>query len=117
MESVLEGSRQSYYAAVLVFESSSDEVNYQPLYEEEVLIVEAPSEDAARERAIQLGKERETSYKNQDGQTISNQFKRLLDVQAIQDGQIEHGSTVYSRHFRDYAAYETFEPLLEGQPL
>lgn len=117
MKSVLEGSRQSYYAAVLVFESSSNEDNHQPLYEESVVLVEASSEENAEERAIQLGKAQETSYQNQDGQTINHRFKCLLEVQLVQDDQIKHGSTVYSRHFRDYAAYENFEPLLNGQSL
>ena len=31
--------------------------------------------------------------------------------------EIETGTEVYSRCFRDYAAYEAFEPLLKGQQL
>ena len=116
MESVLEDNK-SYYAAVLVFEASSDQANHQPLYEESVVLVKAASEEDAEELAIQLGNSQETSYQNQDGQTINHRFKCLLEVQAIQDGWIKHGSTIYSRHFRDYAAYENFEPLLNGQSL
>ena len=39
-----------------------------------------------------------------------------MDVQRI-DAEIGHGSTLYVRHFRDYSAYEAFEPLLAGQLL
>jgi hypothetical protein len=116
MKPIVKDSYQSYYGAVLVFKSSSDNLDYQPLYEEEVCLVEASSEDEAKECAIQIGKSRETSYKNQYGHVINLHFEYLLDVQSMQ-GLPGHGSTVYSRHFRDYSAYEKFEPLLNGQAL
>jgi hypothetical protein len=116
VEPVRQDSGQSYYGAVLVFESSSDSLDYEPLYEEEILLVVASSEDEAKKYAVQLGKTREVSYKNQYGQTINVHFKDLLDVQSMQTFP-DHGATVYCRHFRDYAAYNNFEPLLEGKAL
>lgn len=116
MKPAIRDSQKSYYGAVLVYETFSDDSDYQPLYEEEILLVEASSEDEAKECAVRAAKSRETSYKNQYGQTINVRFKHLLDVQAMQEMPGD-GSTVYSRYFRDYSAYENFEPLLKGQAL
>lgn len=105
------------YAAVLLFETSCLSPSYKPLYEEEIVLIEASSEEAAKRSAVEYAKQQECSYENQYKETITNSFKLLLDIQLMQSDKLSHGTTLYTRHFRDYKAYEAFEPLLAGQPL
>ena len=114
-----EESATQYYSAVLVFESSSPAPGYAPLYEEQIVLFVASSEAEARAKAIAYGQQEEFSYQNCYGETIFVTFKQLVEVQSsLYEGeQIEAGTEVYSRYFRDYAAYEAFEPLLRGQAL
>ena len=101
------------YAAVLVYESSSAAAGYEPLYEETVTIISATSRDHATEKASEFGVARQSTYENEDGETITWSLKHLVDVSEIQD-ELSDGSEVYTRHFRDYAAYRTFETMLSG---
>lgn len=105
------------YTAVLVFGTSSPSPEYQPLYSEEFIAVEANSDEEAKERAIAKGKEAEHSYQNRYDQTIHVKFKTVVDIQEPLDAAPSKEGTIYVRHFRDYKAYEAFEPLLEGQEL
>jgi hypothetical protein len=82
-----------------------------------VVLIEAHSEEDAKHKAIKYARQQESSYKNGDGETIVNTFKAIVDVQRMIDADMIHGSTLYVRHFRDYGAYESFEPMLKGEPL
>lgn len=101
------------YAAVLVYETSSTTAGYEPLYEETVTLISATSRDHAEEKAREFGGARRTTYENEDGETITWSLKHLVDVSEIQD-DLSDGAEVYTRHFRDYAAYRTFETMLSG---
>lgn len=101
------------YAAVLIFESSFPNGEYEMIYEEEIVMIAAPSREQAKESAIAHGKESEHSYQNENGETIEVKFQRLISVQLMD--QPVPGSTLYSRSFTDYEAYEKFEPMLKGQ--
>lgn len=73
------------YTAISIFETCSDSPSYESLYSEEISVVEANSEEEARERAIAQGKASEHSYKNQYDETINVKFKAVIDVQAPLD--------------------------------
>ncbi|GCD45683.1 hypothetical protein GKJPGBOP_05420 [Streptomyces paromomycinus] len=88
-----------------------------PLYEESVLLVYATDEADARRRAERRARSRETSYLNDRGETVSWCFKCVVDVSAALDEDLTQDADLYARHFRDYAAYERFEPLLSGEEL
>lgn len=105
------------YTAVILYVATAPALDEAPLYEEEVVLIEAHSEAEAKHKAIEYAKQQETSYKNGDGETIVNTFKGIVDVQRMIDAEMAHGSTLYVRHFRDYQAYESFEPMLKGEPL
>ena len=105
------------YVAIIIYESTSPSPEYRTLYEEEISLIEADSEEQAREKAFVHGKAQETTYKNQYGETLTVTFKTLVDVQQVLDSDFRDGSLLYARHFRDYEAYEAFEPLLKGEEL
>ena len=109
-DSAADGSK--LYIAVLVSESSSDAPDYEPLLEESFVLVYADSDEEAASRAQQLGLDEETSYGNDAGETVTWTLKHVVDVAPALSDELEHGSTLYSRHFRDYDSYRRFEPLL-----
>ena len=108
-----------YYAAVVIFENNSPAADYEPLYEETVVLIAAESEEIATEKALVYGKASEFSYDNCYGETITVSFKLLLEVKEVIDElkDFDKGVEIYYRYFEDYAAYEAFEPLLKGQEL
>lgn len=102
-----------YYAVVILNELSSPSPSHKTLYEEEVVMISASSEDDARERAISCGKEQEDSYQNQSGETITHRFKAVKDVQ-LMPPELESGTTVYSRFFSNIKTYEAFDADASG---
>lgn len=103
-----------WYVAVLLYESTSPDPGYTPLFEEAILLLQAASDDEARTKAQTHGNQSRTSFKNALGQTIVWSLKHVVDVsEMLVDGPVD-GAEIYARHFRDYAAYRKFEPMLEG---
>lgn len=102
-----------------MFESNSPAPEHPPLYEERIILLRATSDADAIERAKQYADSEQFSYQNAYGETITVTSKRLLEVTCslYEPAALEQGTEVYSRHFRDYAVYESFEPLLKGQAL
>lgn len=105
------------YIAIVVYESSSPAPDYKPLFEECWSIVEANSEEHARQKTQTLAQAGEHSYQNQYGETITVRLKQIVDVALILDQSMSDGADLYARFFRNYQAYCEFEPLLGGEPL
>lgn len=103
------------YVAVLVSESGLP--GEAPLFQESFVLLRAPGEAEARTKAEALGRSRETSYENENGQTVTWTFRYVVDVAALLHDDLGDGTDLYARHFRDIAAYEAFEPLLSGEDL
>jgi hypothetical protein len=92
------------YIAVVVYESSADAQDYDPLYEESFMIIEADSEEEAREKALSRVNEPH-SYKNQYGATITWSFKQLVQLLNVWDAGLKDGAELCSRFFQNYEAY------------
>lgn len=88
-----------------------------PLYRESFVLLTARSEDEARSRARAHGESLETSYRNERGEPVTWTFRQLVDVAEVPDDRLGDGAELYTRHFRDFAAYTAFEPLLAGEDL
>lgn len=101
-----------YYSAVVIFVSGSSASDYEPLYEEVVVLMSAESEEQAAEKAIAYGRAQEHSYKNGYGEMITVSFKRLVAVKELLDElkDFDTGIEVHYRYFDDYTVYEAFEP-------
>jgi Domain of unknown function (DUF4288) len=104
------------YAAVMVYESFSAAAGYEPLYEETITLILATSEEHAAGKAREPATSRQCTYTNENGETIKWSLKHLVDVSEIDDS-LGDGAEVYTRHFRDYEAYRSFETLLSGEGL
>jgi hypothetical protein len=84
----------------------------QPLYQENFVLVHATDERSARERAERRARAAETSYLNDRQETVTWRLKAIVDVKEAEDTDLGSDADLYTRHFRDWAAYERVEPLL-----
>lgn len=100
-----------YYSAAVVFESNNPAPDYDTLYEEQVILLRATSQAEAEAKVRQYAEDGKHSYQNIYGETITITPKRILTVYEsfYELSELEKGTEVYSRFFRDYAAYEGFE--------
>ncbi|MFI6144691.1 DUF4288 domain-containing protein [Streptomyces sp. NPDC051109] len=109
------------YVAVLVCvaeaAASATSGSRAPLYRESFVLLTARTEDEARSKARAHGEGLETSYRNERGELITWTFRQLVDVAELPAERLGDGTELYTRHFRDFAAYAAFEPLLSGEDL
>ncbi|MFI6003377.1 DUF4288 domain-containing protein [Streptomyces sp. NPDC051366] len=103
------------YVAVLVCVATAG--GQAPLYRESFVLLSARTEDEARSKAQAHGEALETSYRNEKGELITWTFRQLVDVAEVPEDPLGDGAEIYTRHFRDFAAYTAFEPLLSGEDL
>lgn len=101
-----------FYVAVLVVESSPQSPDGKPLYEESFVLLKAESEQEAQEKAREYGKQHETSYQNENHELVSWKLKQIVEVKPVEDATFDDGTEIYSRFFRNYSGYQSFEPLL-----
>jgi hypothetical protein len=106
------------YVALLLFESTSTDRNCPVLYREDVVVLRATSDEAARRLAGAHGRAQECAHRNAGGDTISTRLLQVVDVAAaLYEDLDEDVVDLYARHFRDLDSYRAFEPLLGGEPL
>lgn len=103
------------FCAVLVHTART--ASHPELHEESFVLLTADSLDEARVKAEARGRADEHEYTNADGEQVRWTLTELVDVAEVADRELGDGAEVYSRYFRDYAAYRRFEPLLDGEPL
>lgn len=109
---------ESLYIAILLYKSSSDKPDYQPLYQESFVLIKATSLESAKEKALNHGKNESVSYTNENGETIAWSLQQVVDVNSVLYDDFdssEDGVDLYARHFRNYDAYHSFEPLLSKE--
>ncbi|MGK4008361.1 DUF4288 domain-containing protein [Sorangium sp. So ce1036] len=102
------------YVAILLYESSSQDPFIKPMFQECFVLIRAGSDEEARVRAEQHGKDQETFYHNVAGQEIRWTLRHVVDVNRALSDTMEDGAELYARHFTNYDAYHAFEPLLGG---
>lgn len=102
------------YVAVAVFFAELNGSSEETLFQETFHLVHGKDETSARREAELVFRDLVHSYSNQQGQTVSWRLLEIVDVAAIGETELRHGSELYTRHFRDFNAYKKFEPALEG---
>ncbi|GGW86603.1 DUF4288 domain-containing protein [Streptomyces caelestis] len=105
------------YIALVVMEATTSSPaaageEEQPLYQENIVLVHATDERSARERVERRARQAETSYVNDRQETVTWQLRAIVDVKEAEDTDLGRDADLYTRHFRDWAAYERVEPLL-----
>jgi hypothetical protein len=108
------------FVALVVMEATTADAGSPegPLYQENFVLVHAPDERSARERVERRARDAETGYLNDRGQTVTWRLKAVVDVKEAEDTDLAKDADLYTRHFRDWAAYARVEPLLpqDGEP-
>lgn len=82
--------------------------------------MKATSLESAKDKALNHGKNESVSYTNENGETITWSLHQVVDVNSVLDDDLdtaEDGVDLYARHFRNYEAYQSFEPLLSKDQL
>ncbi|MFJ9418993.1 DUF4288 domain-containing protein [Streptomyces sp. NPDC101227] len=105
------------HVAIVLMEARSEAADRPSLFQESFLLVHAPDEKAARERVERRAREAETGYRNEQGETVVWRLRAIVDVKEAEDTDLTRDADLYTRHFRDYASYERFEPLLSGEEI
>ena len=67
------------------------------LYDRQIKVLRAPTDEAAHTRALELGKAESHSYKNSAGETVFWQFVGLANLEALQEKRISDGTEIHSR--------------------
>ncbi|MBN3870517.1 DUF4288 domain-containing protein [Nostoc sp. JL33] len=109
---------ESFYIAIIVYKSSSDKDDYQPLYKESFVLIKATSLEEVKAKALNHGKNESVSYTNENGETITWSLQQVVDVNSVLDDDFDSSEDIvdlYARHFRNYDAYQLFEPLLSQE--
>ena len=69
------------------------------LYEESIVLIQADDEASAGSLARSVGLQKQHSYENMYGETVTWQFVDVTDVKELFDSEIGHGSEVFYRFF------------------
>ena len=90
---------KQYFSVGLLYESVClDQNDLRPgIWEESIRIVSANTQAQAQQRAIELAASGESTYQNQDGQTIAWKFRKISAVYELLDDAIGDGTEVFSR--------------------
>ncbi|MHC5824220.1 MAG: DUF4288 domain-containing protein [Nostoc sp.] len=111
---------ESFYIAIILYKSSLSEDDYQPLYQESFVLIKAASLEEAKAKALNHGKNESVSYTNENGETITWFLQQVVDVNSVLYDDLDSSDDIvdlYARHFRNYDAYQLFEPLLSKEQL
>ncbi len=109
---------ESFYIAIILYKSSSDKPDYQSLYQESFILIKAASLKEAKAKALNHGKNESVSYTNENGETITWSLEQVVDVNSVLYDDFDSSEDIvdlYARHFRNYEAYQSFEPLLSQE--
>ncbi|MBW4561206.1 MAG: DUF4288 domain-containing protein [Mojavia pulchra JT2-VF2] len=109
---------ESFYIAIILYKSSSDAPDYKPLYQESFVLIKAASLESAKAKALNYGKNESVSYTNENGETITWSLQQVVDVNSVLYDDFDSSEDVidlYTRHFCNYDAYQSFEPLLSQE--
>ncbi|MEH2401342.1 DUF4288 domain-containing protein [Nostoc sp.] len=118
METKSANKAESFYVAIILYKSSSDAPSYQSLYQESFVLIKAASLEEAKAKALNHGKNESVSYTNENGETITWSLQQVVDVNSVLDDDFDSSEEIvdlYARHFRNYEAYQSFEPLLSQE--
>jgi len=88
---------QWYVAEVIVQCRVGKTPKGKTLYDRQVKVLRAPTNEAAYERALDLGRAENHSYKNSAGETVFWRFVGLANLETLHEGRISDGTEIYSR--------------------
>lgn len=109
---------ESFYIAIILYKSSLDQADYQPLYQESFVLIKSTSLEEAKTKAFNHSKNESISYTNENKETITWSLQQVVDVNSVLYDDFDSSEDIvdlYTRHFRNYEVYRSFEPLLSKE--
>lgn len=89
-------AKQRLFVAVLVLQSRVGDRDDNPIVDHQVRIVRAANAASAYARALRLGADEHSTYKNQDGATVTWEFLGLSELNHLDESQLDNGGEVFS---------------------
>jgi len=100
---------QTKYIGLALFEISTSTVK---MYEENILEIEASSQEEAEKLLTAYGKESSHEYKNEKDELVQKSFMQIIDISEVLYEEAENNvRELYSRHFDDLEAYKKIEKI------
>ncbi len=81
------------------------------LWEEQLFLVDAESEEDARAKGKQLAEGERAKYRNAAGDMIRWRVKKIESVYQIMDEEVKSGTEVFSRFLREEQVKSLLKPL------
>lgn len=104
-------ARGDMYVAILLLRATHDDAS-PDTFAEEIVLLAAPDEDAAKANASAWGEEQSTSYVSATGVTVVWSLWCVVDVHLVES--MLPGESIYTRFFEDIGAYARFDTLARG---
>ncbi|MEA5622638.1 DUF4288 domain-containing protein [Nostoc sp. UHCC 0251] len=73
-----------FYIAKILYKSSSDKPDYQPLYQESFVLIKAAFLEEAKVKALNYSKNETVSYTNENGEIITWSLQQVIDFRGLQ---------------------------------
>jgi hypothetical protein len=90
-----------WYSASILFESVHNEkMDVNDMWEEQIVLIVANSEEEARAEAEKIGKEREHRYISATGDHVQWEFRQVEAIFELFDNELRPGTEVFSRFLR-----------------
>lgn len=112
METENTKNNPAFYIAVILYEAQVDAPDYQPIYQESFVLIQASSHQEAETKASSYAQQQQTSYQNEYHEVVTWSVKQVVDVNSVLTDTFEDGAELYARHFKNIQAYNTFESSL-----
>lgn len=101
-----------WFTANLLFKSQRQaNVNEGSLWEEQIILIEATNEAAAKQKAEHHGKAQENEYRNQAGELVHWSFEQVERLCEVEDVTLKDGSELFSRFLRDSEVRSILTPF------
>ena len=88
---------QWYVAEIIVRCRVGKPSNRQALYDRQIKVLRAATDEAAYDRALELGKAENHSYKNSAGEKVFWEFAGLGNLEVLHEKRISDGTEIHSR--------------------
>src|SRR5437879_3684838 len=90
-----------WFAVNLLFESVHfPRADDQPLWEERLVLIQAPNESEAEQKGARLGKDEEHEYESATGDHVRWAFRRVERVYPIEAETLGDGTELFARFLR-----------------
>ena len=100
-----------YCASILWVAERNGVQDSDSLWEEQLVLIEAGSEESARAEGLRRASQPRAAYKNNDGVTISWRFVKIDRIYEIGNEQLTNGTEIFSRFLRDSEARSLMTPF------